>query len=145
MLLVRPFIVLNHILTSPVIKCWRDARQHGIYLLSTRLSSESQGQLVGMIECSWWKFTIRSRLAAPGSSRMVPDSMVDKYWLSIACMPGVWRERENYYNKCNKARERWWNEMKIPLTLDVIYPPFIRNERLNLWIFFSLRSRRRKG
>ena len=28
--------------------------------------------------------------------------------------------------------------MKIPLTLDVIYPPFVRNERLNLWIFFKV-------
>ena len=28
--------------------------------------------------------------------------------------------------------------MKIPLTLDVIYPPFVRNEWLNLWIFFKV-------
>ena len=28
-------------------------------------SSETQGQLVGSIKCSWWKFTVRSR-RAPG-------------------------------------------------------------------------------
>ena len=38
-------------------------------------SSETQGQLVGSIKCSWWKFSVRSRLVstrltAPGSSRM---------------------------------------------------------------------------
>ena len=34
-------------------------------------SSETQGQRVGSIKCSWWKFSVRStRLTAPGSPRM---------------------------------------------------------------------------
>ena len=37
-------------------------------------SSETQGQLVGSIKCSWWKFTVRSRRAR-----------LDLYW--AACAP----------------------------------------------------------
>ena len=51
------------------IKCplWRDRWSFGsiqhFHIEHNAPSSEAQGQLVGTIECSWWKFTIRSRRA----------------------------------------------------------------------------------
>ena len=39
-------------------------RNYSFIQLTIRLSSsESQGQLVASIKCSWWKFTVRSRRA----------------------------------------------------------------------------------
>ena len=53
------FTAIFEYITQQALRCL------GFYQVGKGASSETQGQLVGSIKCSWWKFTVRSR-RAPG-------------------------------------------------------------------------------
>ena len=58
-------------------------------LFHVRASSETQGQLVGSLKCSWLKFTVRSR-RAPG--HLLLPNQFQKRWNCLLLMPGDSRD-----------------------------------------------------
>ena len=60
-------------------------------------SSETQGQLVGSIKCSWWKFTVRSR-RAPGHL-LLPNQFQKR----LNCLPLIGQKKIFLANQRRQA------------------------------------------
>ena len=58
-------LVVSMVLVVPMVRVVTEVALLYTWLSRFFPSSETQGQSVGTIQCSWWKFTVRSRLA-PG-------------------------------------------------------------------------------